>query len=69
MKEERDNTSRGEGLPTLPCLYTSVHFSLCNEGSTEYMCVRGQITGDNVYRYQSVCPEGYNDFDLLKEKK
>ncbi len=40
-----------------------------NEGSTEYMCVRGEITGDNIYRCQSACPEEYNDFDFLKETK
>jgi hypothetical protein len=33
------------------------------------MCVRGEITGDNIYRCQSACPEGYNDFDFLKETK
>jgi hypothetical protein len=36
---ERDKTSRGGGLPTLPSLYTSVQFSLRNEGSSEYICV------------------------------
>jgi hypothetical protein len=41
---ERDNTSRKGGLPTLPGLYRStIHeFSLRDEGSTEYMCVRGR---------------------------
>jgi hypothetical protein len=32
------------------------------------MC-EGERTGENVYRYQSVCPVGYNDFDFLKQKK
>jgi hypothetical protein len=33
------------------------------------MCVRGEITGDNIYRDQSVCPVGHNDFDFFKENK
>jgi hypothetical protein len=53
MKEEKGIIHRGEGA-YLRC---------------PYMCVRGEITGDNVYRDQSVCPEGYNDFDFLKETK
>jgi hypothetical protein len=28
--------------------------------------VRGEITGDNKYRCQSVCPVVLNDFDFLK---
>jgi hypothetical protein len=64
---ERDNTSGGGGLPTLPGLYLAVQFSLRDEGSTEYMCVRGKITGDNIYRCQSACPVMLNDFDLFKE--
>jgi hypothetical protein len=35
--------------------------------STEYMGVRGEITGDNIYRCQSVCPVVLNDFDFLKK--
>ncbi len=65
---ERDNTSGGGGLPTLPGLYLStIQPSQRNEGSTEYMCVRGKITGDNIYRCQSACPVVLNDFDLFKE--
>jgi hypothetical protein len=52
---ERDNTSGGGGLHCP--VSTSVQFSLRDEGSTEYMCVRGKITGDNIYRCQSACPE------------
>ena len=63
---ERDNTSRKGGLPTLP-VSTAVQFSLRNEGSREYICVRGKITGDNIYRCQSVCPVVFNDFDFFKE--
>ncbi len=37
MKEERDKTSRGGGLPALPAVSTSVHFSLRNEGSSEHI--------------------------------
>jgi hypothetical protein len=66
---EKDNTSGGGGLPT-PCpVSTSVQFSLRDEGSTEYMCVRGKITGDNIYRCQSACPVVLNDLDLFKENK
>jgi hypothetical protein len=46
-----------------------LQFSLRDEGSTEYMCVRGKITGDNIYRCQSACPVVLNDFDLFKENK
>ena len=67
---EKDNTSGGGGLPTLPGLNLStIEFSLRDEGSTEYMCVRGKITGDNIYRCQSACPVVLNDFDLFKENK
>jgi hypothetical protein len=66
---ERDNTWGGEGAFLRCPVSNSVQFSLRNEGSTEYMCVRGEITGDNIYRCQSACPEGYNDFDFLKETK
>jgi hypothetical protein len=33
------------------------------------MCVRGEITGGNIYRDQSVCPVGHNNFDFFKENK
>jgi hypothetical protein len=32
------------------------------------MCEGGE-NWRNVYRYQSVCPVGYNDFDFFKENK
>ncbi len=60
---------RGWGAYLRCPVSTSVHFSLRYEGSTEYVCVRGEMYVDNVYRYQSVCLVGYNDFDFLKEKK
>jgi hypothetical protein len=44
---ERDNTS-GEGAFLRCPVSTSVQFSLRDEGSTEYMCVRGKINGDNT---------------------
>jgi hypothetical protein len=31
------------------------------------MCVRGERTGENIYRCQSVCPVVLNDFDFVKE--
>ncbi len=56
---------RGRGA-YLHCPFsTSVQFSLRNEGSTEYICVRGEITRDNMYRCQSVCPVVLNDFDFF----
>ena len=60
---------RGEGAFLRCPVSTSVQFSLRDEGSTEYMCVRGKITGDNIYRCQSACPVVLNDFDLFKENK
>jgi hypothetical protein len=69
MKELKGIIHGGEGAFLRCPVSNSVQFSLCNEGSTEYMCVRGKITGDNIYRCQRDCPEGYNDFDFLKETK
>jgi hypothetical protein len=69
MKELKGIIHRGEGAFLRCPVSTSVQFSLRDEGSTEYMCVRGKITGDNIYRDQSFCPVGHNDFDFLKEKK
>jgi hypothetical protein len=69
MKELNGIIHEGEGAFLRCPVSNSVQFSLRNEGSTEYMCVRGEITGDNIYRCQSACPEGYNDFDFLKETK
>jgi hypothetical protein len=66
---ERDNTSRKGGHDLRCPVSTAVQFSLRDEGSTEYMCVRGEITGDNIYRDQSVCPVGHNDLDFFKENK
>jgi hypothetical protein len=65
---ERDNTS-GEGAFLRCPVSTSVQFSLREEGYTEYMYVRGKITGDNIYRCQSACPVVLNDFYLFKENK
>ena len=69
MKELNGIIHEGEGAFLRCPVSNSVQFSLRDEGSTEYMCVRGEITGDNIYRCQSACPEGYNDFDFLKETK
>jgi hypothetical protein len=30
---------------------------------------RDNTSRDNIYRDQSVCPVGHNDFDFLKENK
>jgi hypothetical protein len=67
MKELKGIIHRGEGAFLRCPVSTSVQFSLHDEGSTEYMCVRGKITGDNIYRCQSACPVVLNDFDLFKE--
>jgi hypothetical protein len=67
MKELKGIIHRGEGAFLRCPVSTSVQFSLRDEGSTEYMCVRGKITGDNIYRCQSACPVVLNDFDLFKE--
>jgi hypothetical protein len=55
MKELRDNTSRVGGLPTLPCLHHST-FQPSQRGFQRIRVCGGEITGDNVYRYQCVCP-------------
>jgi hypothetical protein len=67
MKEEKGIIHQGWGAHLRCPVCTSVQFSLRNEDSTEYMCVRGEITGDNIYRCQSVCPVVLNDFDFFKE--
>ncbi len=69
MKELKGIIHGGEGAFLRCPVSTSVQFSLRDEGSTEYMCVRGKITGDNIYRCQSACPVVLNDFDLFKENK
>jgi hypothetical protein len=69
MKELKGIIHGGEGAFLRCPVSTSVQFSLRDEGSTEYMCVRGKITGDNIYRCQSACPGVLNDFDLFKENK
>jgi hypothetical protein len=67
MKELKGMIHRGEGAFLRCPVFTSVQFSLRDEGSTEYNCVRGKITGDNIYRCQSACPIVLNDVDLFKE--
>jgi hypothetical protein len=67
MKEEKGIIHRGRGAYLRCPVSTAVQFSLRDEGSTEYMCVRRKITGDNIYRCQSVCPVVFNDFDFFKE--
>ncbi len=48
MKELKRIIHRGEGAFLRCPVSTSVQFSLRDEGSTEYMCVREKITGDNT---------------------
>jgi hypothetical protein len=67
MKELKRIIHWGEGALLRCPVSTSVQFSLRNEGSTEYICVRGKITGDNIYRCQSVCLVVLYDFDFFKE--
>jgi hypothetical protein len=67
MKEEKGIIHRGRGAYLRCPVSTAVQFSLRDEGSTEYMCVRGEITGGNIYRDQSVCPVGHNNFDFFNE--
>ena len=55
----------GGGGANLRCpVSTTVHFSLRNEGSSGYMCVKGERVGENVYRVPGVCPLGSNDFEF-----
>ncbi len=64
MKEVRDNTSRRGAYLRCP-VSTTVHFSLRNEGSSEYMCVKGERGGENIYiEDQSVFPVGSNYFEF-----
>jgi hypothetical protein len=65
-RSEGDKTSR-EGVYLRCPVFTTVQFSLRNKGSTEYMCVRGEMTGDNIYRCHSVYPVVLKDFDFFKE--
>jgi hypothetical protein len=54
MKELKGIIHGGEGAFLRCPVSTSVQFSLRDEGSTEYMCVRGKITGDiNIYSVRS----------------
>jgi hypothetical protein len=48
MKELKGIIHRGEGAFLRCPVSISVQFSLRDEGSTEYMCGRGKITGDNI---------------------
>ncbi len=50
MKEVVRDNHRGGGACLRCPVSTSVHFSLCNEGSSEYMCVKGERGGENIYR-------------------
>ena len=63
---ERDNTSRRGGPPTLPGLYLST-IQPSQRGFYRIHVCEGEITGDNIYRCQSVCPEVLNDFDFFEE--
>jgi hypothetical protein len=63
---ERDNTSRKGGLPTLPGLYRST-IQTSRRGFYRIHVCEGEITGDNIYRCQSVCPVVLNDFEFFKE--
>ncbi len=51
---EGDKTSREGGLLTLPGLYTTVQFSLRNEGSSEYICLceEREILSPNIRTFQ-----------------
>jgi hypothetical protein len=63
---ERDNTSRKGGLPTLHGLYRSTIQPL-RQGFYRIHVFEGEITGDNIYRCQSVCPVVLNDFEFFKK--
>jgi hypothetical protein len=61
---ERDNTSRKGGPPTLPGLYRST-IQPSQRGFYRIHVREGEITGDNIYRCQSVCPVVLNDFEFF----
>ena len=63
---ERDNTSGGGGLPTLPGLNLST-IQPSRRGFYRIHVSKGEITGDNIYRCQSVCSVVLNDFEFFKE--
>jgi hypothetical protein len=63
---ERDNTSRKGGLPSLPGFYRST-IQPSRRGFYRIHVCEGEITGDNIYRCQSVCPVVLNDFEFFKE--
>ncbi len=66
---ERDNTSRKGGQPTLPGLYRSTIQPSRRGFYRIHVCEGGEITGDNIYRDQSVCSVGHNNLDFFKENK
>jgi hypothetical protein len=63
---ERDHTSRKGGPPTLPGLYRST-IQPSRRGFYRIHVCEGEITGDNIYRCQSVCPVVLKDFEFLKK--
>ena len=56
MKEEKGIIHRERGANLRCPVSTAVQFSL-----------RDEITGDNIYRCQSVCPVVLKDFEFLKK--
>ncbi len=63
---ERDHTSRKGVLPTLPGLNRST-IQPSRRGFYRIHVCEGEITGDNIYRCQSVWPVVLNDFEFVKE--
>jgi len=68
MKEVMDNTSRRGACLRSP-VSTSVHFSFRNEGSSEYMCVKGERGGENIYRVPECLSRRGQQFWVLKRKQ
>jgi hypothetical protein len=64
MKEEKGIIHQGRGAYLRCPVSTAAQFSLHDEGSSGYMCVKGERVGENVYRVPGVCPLGSNDFEF-----
>jgi hypothetical protein len=64
MKEEKGIIHRGRGAYLRCPVSTAVQFSLRDECSSGYMCVKGERVGENLYRVPGVCPLASNDFEF-----
>jgi hypothetical protein len=67
MKEEKGIIHRGRGAYLRCPVSTAVPLQPSRRGFYRIHVCEGEITGDNIYRCQSVSPVVLNDFEFLKE--